>query len=121
MSQSILSRRSPTVIAIEQFDGGPPLLVEANSYRVCIPTARCVQFWATIIACFLGIAIGLFLMLFAGPTGAYFNVGLVLLTTSIGVLIPGPSYQTILPKKEPTATALRNARRSVDVSPLPTN
>lgn len=75
-------------IAIEGFDGKTEI-VEADELRVCVPTKECIQFWATIVACFVVIGLGVFFMIFQGPTSAYYSVGLAMIGLGSGVLIPG--------------------------------
>ncbi len=76
-------------IAIASFDGESPKIIKATELRICVPTRSCIQFWATIVACFVAIAVGVFLMIFQGPDSAYYSVGLALLGLATGVLIPG--------------------------------
>lgn len=76
-------------IAIASFDGESPRIIKATQLRICVPTRSCIQFWATIIACFVAIAVGVFLMIFQGPDSTYYSVGLALLGLATGVLIPG--------------------------------
>lgn len=90
-------------IAIAQFDGSAPHLVHARQLRICVPTRKCVMFWATVIACFIGIALGAVFMTFRGPDSPYFYFGTALLSSSIGVLIPGPAWKDVVPKKTETA------------------
>lgn len=75
-------------IAIEGFDGKTEI-VEADELRVCVPTKECIQFWATIVACFVVIGLGVFFMIFQGPTSVYYSVGLAMIGLGSGVLIPG--------------------------------
>lgn len=95
---------SDNVIAIAQFDGSEPQLVRARQLRICVPTRKCVMFWATVIACFIGIALGALFMTFRGPDNPYFYFGTALLSSSIGVLIPGPAWKDVVPKTTDKAT-----------------
>jgi hypothetical protein len=47
----------------------------------------------------VGIGVGLFLMVFQGSGSTYFDVGTGLLSLSFGILIPGPKYSAVFPKK----------------------
>lgn len=74
-------------------------IYEADQIKICVPTARCVKFWATFVACLIGIGVGMFFMIFQGAESAYFPIGNTILTLAIGVLIPGPEYESVIPKK----------------------
>lgn len=95
-------RKTSHTIAVTGFDGKSSI-VEADEIRVCVPTKECIQFWATVIACFLAIAVGVFFMVFQGTGSTYYSVGLALLGLGTGVLIPGPSYGSMVVKKEDSA------------------
>lgn len=75
-------------IAIEGFDGTTEVIA-ADEIRFCMPTKDCVQFWATIVACFVVIALGVFFMIYQGQSSAYYSVGLTMIGLGSGVLIPG--------------------------------
>lgn len=94
-------------ILVVDADGNKQVF-EADEVRVCVPTARCLKFWATFFSCVIGIGVGIFFMVFQGTSSTYFNIGTAILTSSIGVLIPGPKYQDILPK-EPASRATENS------------
>lgn len=76
-------------IAIHGFDGQATQIIEADELRVCVPTKQCIAFWATIIACFLAMALGVFFMIYQGTTSPYYSFGMALLGLGVGVLIPG--------------------------------
>lgn len=97
--EEVPKRKDSHTIAVTGFDGKNDIL-EADEIRVCVPTKECIQFWATVIACFLAMAIGVFFMVFQGTGSAYYSVGLSLLGLATGVLIPGPSYGSMVVKKE---------------------
>lgn len=72
-------------IAIEGFDGQTEI-VQADELRVCVPTKACIQFWATIVACFVCIGLGVFFMIYQGTTSAYYSVGLAMIGLGTGCL-----------------------------------
>jgi hypothetical protein len=76
-------------IAIHGFDGEATQVIDADEIRFCVPTKTCIQFWATIIACFVAVAIGVVFMLIPDTTGKLFPIGNSLLCLGCGVLIPG--------------------------------
>lgn len=78
-------------IAIGGFDGKMEI-VDADEIRVCVPTRACIQFWATIIACFVVVALGVFFMIYQGQGSAYYSVGLTMIGLGSGVLIPGTLF-----------------------------
>lgn len=90
-----------TNIAILDFDGKIQY-VKTDKLRFCLPTMKCVQFWATIVTCFICIGLGVFFMLFdpgdAETKRTYFNVGEAMVALGIGVLIPGPNFGSMKPK-----------------------
>lgn len=88
------SRKDSHRILITGFDGHHEV-VEADEIRLCVPTAECIRFWATVIACFLAIAIGVFFMIFQGSGSPYFFIGEGLLALGVGVLIPSPNYDAM--------------------------
>lgn len=87
-------------IAILDADGNMQI-VQADSIRICAPTPKCVQFWATFSSCVIGIAVGLFLMIYQGSESAYFNIGTGLLALAFGTLLPGPKYKDVIPETKP--------------------
>lgn len=93
-------RKDSHTIALRGMDGVVEL-VQADEIRVCVPTKDCVQFWVTVGTCIVCIGIGVFFMAWQGYGSPYFVIGQALLTLALGVLIPGPNYQKILPKKVP--------------------
>lgn len=81
-------------IALRDFNGNI-VVVEADEVRLCVPTRECIQFWVTVAACVLALALGVFFMVFDGTQSAYFFIGEGLLGLSVGVLIPGPDYRSM--------------------------
>jgi hypothetical protein len=79
-------------IAVTGFDGEDAQIIHADELRVCVPTKQCIQFWATIIACFVAVVIGVVLMTVWPPTSAYFPIGNTMMGMGIGVLIPGDAF-----------------------------
>lgn len=87
-------------IAIAGFHGDVQV-VAAAQLKVCVPTKECIQFWfhmlAAVFACLAGIA----LMCVFRTTGLndppVFQAGVAMLALGVGVLIPSPSYGSILP------------------------
>lgn len=118
--QTAQPRKSSHIIAIEGFDGETEF-IEADELRVCVPTRKCIQFWCTIITCFIAMAIGVFFMIFQGPTSVYFNIGEAMLAMAIGILIPGVSYGDIVKKGKKSRASLSSPTPANDnnVHPLP--
>jgi len=87
-------------IAIQHFDGKVEV-VEATQLRVCVPTKECIIFWFHMLAAVFACLAGIVLMCVFRPTGlndsAIFQAGVAMLATGVGVLIPSPSYGSILP------------------------
>lgn len=75
---------------------GEMSVVEADELRICVPTAKCIKFWANFFACLVAIGIGIFFMVFQGPTSVYFYIGEGLLSLGIGILIPSPKYENLV-------------------------
>lgn len=88
-------RKDSHRILITGFDGHNEV-VEADEIRFCVPTAECIKFWATVVACFLAVAIGVFFMIYQGSGSPYFPIGSGLLALAIGVLIPSPNYDAMI-------------------------
>lgn len=84
-------------IAVRDYNGHTEIL-EADELRVCVPTKECVKFWVTCASCVIAIGIGVFFMVYQGASGVYFAIGEAMLSLGIGVLIPGPKYEKVLPK-----------------------
>ena len=97
-------KKKSKTFAVQSFDGEINI-VEADEFRICVPTKECIKFWVMIGACFVCIAIGLFLMLYEGPTSVYFFIGEGLLVMAVGVLIPGPQYETVAPRRVAASSA----------------
>lgn len=89
MEKAEIKKQSDHQIAIHGFDGEEAQIITADEIRFCVPTKKCVQFWATIIACFIAIAIGVVFMLISNDTQQLFAIGQALLCLGCGVLIPG--------------------------------
>ncbi len=79
-------------IAVDNFETGGVDIVEADEYKVCIPTKACVQFWATIVACFMCMVFALVVMPLSDPNSVLFHLAGSLLGLAVGVLIPSPDY-----------------------------
>jgi len=93
-------------------------IVEADEIRVCVPTAACLKFWATIASCMVAMGLGTFLMIWGGEASGLFKAGEALLAAAAGVLIPGPEYHKVLPKKKKSVRRRRRvARRSQSAAP----
>lgn len=86
-------------VGVLDIDTGKVTVYDADNIRVCVPTWKCMQFWATFFACLVAIGIGTFLMCWQGAGNPYFYAGQSLLALGIGVLIPGPKFKDVLPKK----------------------
>lgn len=95
-------------IAVLDADGNMRV-IQANEIRVCAPTPKCIQFWATFLSCVIGIGVGLFLMVYQGTTSAYFNIGTGLLSIAFGTLLPGPKYKDVI------APTLRRSRPATPI------
>ena len=85
-------------IAIGNFDGEMPHVVEADRLYLCVPTKDCVQFWATLIACFLVSGVCLVLMIVRGTGDDLFYLWEALFSFSFGVLVPSPNYSSAFKK-----------------------
>lgn len=79
-------------IAVNRFSGGEPMIVEADEYRVCVPTKDCVQFWATIVVCFAAIVFSAVMMVVQGPSSPLFYLWEAVFALAWGVLVPSPNY-----------------------------
>lgn len=94
-------------IAISNFEGGDPKIVSADSYKICVPTRKCVQFWAQILACFITALVGIVLVIMSFfipptiattsnnetmilPTSIIMDVGLSFFFLGFGILVPTP-------------------------------
>jgi len=86
-------RESNHTIAVAGFDGGPPIIVEADEYRACVPTRDCIQFWITLSACMFCMVFSVVMMAVRG-IDPLFYVWEALLCLALGVLIPSPNYKT---------------------------
>ena len=94
-------RTSPHKIVLVDSDGVRSV-VEADEIRFCTPTQKCFTFFATLLACFLGMGIGLVLMLIQGTESVYFHIGTGMLGMCMGVLIPGPNWSSVVTPKQKT-------------------
>jgi len=103
-------------IALRDPFNGHTTVVEADEIHLCIPTRECVQFWVTVAACLIALALGVFFMVWQGSQSAYFFIGEGLLGLSIGVLIPGPDYRSM---RQPTRSRPGSPNR--DAEPEPTH
>lgn len=93
-------------------------VVEADEIRVCVPTAACLKFWATVVSCIVSMALGAFLMIWGGEASGLFKAGEALLALAAGVLLPGPEYHKVLPKKKKSVRRRRRvAKRSRSAPP----
>lgn len=100
-------------IAIRDVDGHIEI-IEADEVRTCAPTAKCIKFWATFASCLVTIGIGIFLMIYRDPSTPYFFIGEGLLALAVGVLLPGPKYEHVVPK-----TVATSRGNSPNPTPLP--
>ena len=104
-------------IAVRDCDGNMEI-VEADEIRVCVPTAACLKFWATIASCLIAMGLGVFMMIWGGQSSDLFKVGEALVALASGVLLPGPEYHKVLPKKKkPQRRRRRPARRTRSAPP----
>lgn len=111
-------RKSPNHrIAVKDCDGNTEI-IEADEIRVCVPTAACLKFWATIASCIVAMALGAFMMIWGGQNSDLFKVGEALVALASGVLLPGPEYHKVLPKKKkPVRRRRRSAKRTRSAPP----
>jgi hypothetical protein len=64
-------------------------------------------------------ALGAFLMIWGGEASGLFKAGEALLAVAVGVLLPGPEYHKVLPKKKkPLRRRRRPAKRTRSAPPL---
>lgn len=110
--QETPQREDSHKIIISNFDGTHEV-VEADEIHFCLPTGQCVKFWATIIACFISIAIGIFFMIYQGTSSPYFFIGEGLLAMAIGVLIPAPNYEAMVVRRGDTLSLPLIASRPI--------
>ena len=104
-------------IAVKDCDGNTEI-IEADELRVCVPTAACLKFWATIASCIIAMALGTFMMIWGGQSSDLFKVGEALVALASGVLLPGPEYHKVLPKKKkPVRRRRRPAKRTQSAPP----
>ena len=104
--QEIEKEETHKQIAIQNFDG-TQTVVEADEYKICVPTRKCVQFWAQIFACFMAVIFGLVLIgisLFSDNSSVItvgntttvtkdslaLEIGLSLFFLGFGILVPTP-------------------------------
>lgn len=97
--QEVTDRKSSHTIAVRDFDGQIDVF-EADELRVCVPTKACVQFWATLLTCFLLIITGIVFMSLYASNDVKFHIGQSMAATGAGILLPGPNYSKVLPKKK---------------------
>lgn len=94
----IPERKHSHSIALSGFNGEGPLVVEADEYYVCVPTKDCIQFWATLIACFIVSGVSLTLMAVRGIEDPLFYLWEALFAFAFGVLVPSPNYSSAFKK-----------------------
>lgn len=105
--------RSTSSHTIAVFDAdGQMHTVEADEIKMCAPTTKCVTFWVQCFSAVLVIGLGTFFMIFQGATSTFFPIGSSLLSLGVGILIPSPKYENIIPKR---------LSRSRPSSPAPTD
>lgn len=93
--------------------------VRADEIRVCVPTSKCVKFWVQTISCLLAVGLGVFFMIYQGTSSVYFNIGEALLALGIGVLVPSPKYEDVIPTRvSPSSTESPSLQES-EPSPTP--
>ncbi len=97
-------------IAVSDYSGHIQV-VKADEIRVCVPTIECMRFWVTSIICLIGIGAGLLLMLWSTADSGFFKAGEAIAAMAMGILIPGPDYSSVLPKRK------RKKRRPASPSP----
>lgn len=100
-------KKMVSTIAISNFEGGDPKVVSADEYKVCVPTRKCVQFWAQIIVCFITVLVGIVLVIMSffipptvsttsnnetiiSSTSFIKDVGLSFFFLGFGILVPTP-------------------------------
>jgi len=96
--ESQTNRKSSHTIAVFDADGIMHR-VEADEIRMCAPTSKCITFWVQCVCALLVIGLGTFFMIFQGATSTFFPIGSSLLSLGIGILIPSPKYENIIPKR----------------------
>lgn len=84
---------------------GEVQVVKATHVRVCVPTAKCMAFWAQFSVCVIAMVIGTVLMILFSSATAQFTVGATLLSLGVGNMLPSPQYTSILPKTSSTDTS----------------
>lgn len=100
-------------IAVSDYSGHIQV-VKADEIRVCVPTMECMRFWVTAIVCLIGIGAGLLLMLWSTADSGFFKAGEAVAAMALGILIPGPDYKSVLPKR-------KKAKRRRPASPSPSS
>ncbi len=103
-------------IAVRDCDGNTEI-VEADEIRVCLPTAACLKFWATIASCMVTMGLGTFMMIWGGQASDLFKIGEALVALAAGVLLPGPEYHKVLPKKKKPAPRRRRVAKRTRSAP----
>lgn len=92
--------RSNSGHTIAVFDAdGKMHRVQADEIRMCAPTTKCVTFWVQCFSAVLVIALGTFFMIFQGASSTFFPVGSSLLSLGVGILIPSPKYENVIPRR----------------------
>jgi hypothetical protein len=92
--------RSNSNHTIAVFDAdGTMHRVQADEIRMCAPTTKCVTFWVQCFSAVMVIALGTFFMIFQGASSTFFPIGSSLLSLGVGILIPSPKYENVIPKR----------------------
>ena len=87
------------VIATSSFKDGSTNIIEADELVLCIPTRDCVQFWATIIICFIVIILTIIGMALFPQDSALFNICVGFFGLAWGVLVPSPNAANMKKKR----------------------
>lgn len=101
--EHIPERKESHKIFIAGFTREDDRIVDADEIRVCLPNKTCIQFWVTVVSCFIAMGLGIFLMIYQRTDATLFAIGEALLSVAIGVLFPSPEYTKVF---APTSTTV---------------
>ena len=106
MEMEKIKKEDDHKIAVQGFEGDHTIL-DVDEIRLCVPTRKCIQFWAQIIACFIVMIVGLSLAIvgifhpitttvnvnnqtFITTDPLPINIGASLFFLAFGILVPAP-------------------------------